>query len=116
MSIDPGLMALKALFAKAEHTFDPEAFRTAVMARIDRERRRTIVAWTVVGIAIVAAFLLLATPVLTAMSMATELLPVSLVEIETDWLRMLLAPINSVAAAVAIGALALRKFFRRIFS
>jgi hypothetical protein len=113
MSIDPGL---KALFDKAGYSFDPDAFRAAVMAQIDRERRRSILVWSIVGVAAVTGFVFLATPVLTAASMASELLPVSLVEIETQWLRQLLAPINSVAAAVAIGALALRKFFRRIFS
>ena len=49
----------------------------------------------------VAVLALLAAPVFEAMSMATRLLPVSLVEIETDWLRQLLAPMNSVAAAIA---------------
>jgi hypothetical protein len=47
--------------------------------------------------------------------MATQVLPVPLLEIETEWLRLLLSPINSVAAAIAVAALGLRKFFRRIF-
>jgi uncharacterized membrane protein len=113
MSIDPNI---KALFKKAEQSFDPDAFLPKVMAQINRERRRSIVVWAIVAVAAVTGFLFLATPVVTAASMATELLPVSLVEIETDWLRLLLAPINSVAAAVAIGVLLLRKFFRRISS
>lgn len=113
MIIDP---RLKALFGKAEQSFDPDAFLATVMAQINRERRRSLLVWAVVGVAFITGFLLLATPVLTAASMATELLPVSLVEIEADWLRLLLAPINSVAAAVAISVLAIRKFFRRISS
>jgi len=40
---------------------------------------------------------------------------VGLIEIENQWAQQLLAPINSVAAAIAIGALGIRKFYRRIF-
>lgn len=113
MSIDP---RLEALFDKARHSLDGDAFLAGIMARIDRERRRSLLVWAGLGIFLVVAVLLLAAPVLTAASMATELLPVSLVDIESEWLRLLLAPINSVAAAIAIGVLAIRKFFRRISS
>ncbi len=113
MSIDP---RLEALFDKARQSFDGDAFLAGIMARIDRERRRSLLVWAGLGIFLVVAVLLLAAPVLTAASMATELLPVSLVDIESEWLRLLLAPINSVAAAIAIGVLAIRKFFRRISS
>ena len=44
-----------------------------------------------------------------------QLLPVSLIEVETEWLQMLLSPINSVAAAVAVGGLLIARFFRWIF-
>jgi hypothetical protein len=68
-----------------------------------------------VSIIAIAGLSFLAPPVIEAISMASSLLPVSLVEIETQWLQQLLAPINSVAAAVAMGALGIRKFYRRIF-
>jgi hypothetical protein len=112
MSIDP---RLQALFAKAEQAFDGEAFVRGVMARIDRGRHRLLLAWATVSIIAIAGLSFLAPPVIEAISMASSLLPVSLVEIETQWLQQLLAPINSVAAAVAIGALGIRKFYRRIF-
>ncbi len=111
MSIDP---KLQALFAQARRVFDRDAFVRDVMALVDRERRRTLWMWAGLSVAAIAALALLATPVFAALSMATQLLPVSLVEIETDWLRQLLAPMNSVAAAIAIGVLLLRKFLRRI--
>ena len=57
----------------------------------------------------------LALPIIEAVRMASSLLPVSLVDIETRWLQLLLAPINSVAAGIALGALGIRKFFRWIF-
>ena len=112
MSIDP---RLQALFAKAEQAFDGEAFVRDVMARIDRGRHRLLLAWAGVSILAIGGLSLLAPPVIEAIAMASSLLPVSLVEIETEWLQQLLAPINSVAAAIALGALGIRKFYRRIF-
>ena len=106
---------LQALFAQAEQEFDDDAFTREVMGRVDRGRRTTVLLWSglgVVGITIVA---LLAGPLTAAVGFASQLLPVSLVDIETRWLQLLLSPINSVAAAIAIGALLVRRFFRWIF-
>jgi len=106
---------LQALFTQAAREFDRDAFARAVMARIDAERRRTVVLWLGLGTAAVVVLVLLATPVFTAAAMATQFLPTSLIEIESGWLRQLLSPVNSIAAAIAIGALLVRKFVRGIF-
>ena len=113
MSIDP---RIQTLFAQAEQIFDRDAFLRRVMRRIDRERRRSLLVWAALSIVMIAGLALLAPPVVTALEMATKLLPVSLVDIETKWLQLLLAPINTVAAAIAIGALAIFTFFRKILS
>jgi hypothetical protein len=112
MTIDP---RLQALFAAAEQALDREAFLSDVMARIDRSRRRLLLVWAGVSLVAIVGLALLASPVIAAIAMATDLLPVSLVEIETRWMQQLLAPINSIAAAIALGALGIRKFFRWIF-
>jgi hypothetical protein len=104
---------LQALFTQARQAFNGDAFSRAVLERIDRERRRALLAWSAFGLAGVVVFALLANPLFTALAMATELLPMSLVDIETDWLRQLASPINSIAAAVAIVALGIHRFFRR---
>ena len=112
MSIDP---RLQALFAQAEQALDRDAFRRDVMARIDRGRHHLLLVWAALSIVGIVALALLASPVLTAIEMASNLLPVSLVDIETRWLQQLFAPINSVAAGIALGVLGIRKFFRWIF-
>jgi hypothetical protein len=112
MTIEPKLLAL---FTEAEQVFDRDAFARTVMARIDAERRRTVLLWAGLGAIAIVALVFLAAPVLTALGMATDLLPSTLLDIETGWLEQLLSPINSVAAAIALGALALRKFYRSIF-
>lgn len=106
---------LMALFAQAETEFNDAAFVADVMRMIDGQRRRTMLVWSVIVVIALASFALVAGPVVAAVTMATELLPTSLVNIETDWLQQILAPINSIAAALALGFLAIRKFYRRLF-
>lgn len=105
---------LQALFAEAQQVFDDEAFTRAVLERIDGQRRRAILAWSLFGLAGLILLALLAQPVFATLTMATQLLPVSLVDIETGWLRQLASPINSVAAVIALGILGIRKFVRRV--
>jgi hypothetical protein len=109
---DPKLMAL---FEEAEAEFDDAAFAEDILRAIDGQRRRTMLMWSAAMLVAIACLSLVASPVVTALSMATDLLPTSLVSIESDWLQKLLAPINSVAAALVLGILAIRRFIRRIF-
>ena len=111
-SRDPNL---EKLFARAEQDFQHDSFAAHVLRQIDRERRRMLLVWFALIVLALACLAFLASPVLTAFSMASKVLPVPLLEIETEWLRLLLSPINSVAAAIAVAALGLGKFFRRIF-
>lgn len=106
---------LQALFSGAVQEFDRDAFTNRVMAKIDRDRRKIVVFWSVTGISSLVVIALLASPLATAVGFVSSVLPASLVNVETDWLRQLLSPVNSVAAAIAVGALALHRFYRRIF-
>lgn len=106
---------LQALFVQAERDFRDDEFAANVLHQINRERRKTLLVWSVLSILALTCLALLASPVFTTIGMATQLLPVSLVEVETEWLRLLLSPINSVAAAIAVAALGIRKFFHWIF-
>ena len=106
---------LEARFAQANAELDDPGFRLELMRSIDRERRRTLVVWTAFVAAAIVCVALFAVPLVSALKMATSLLPNSLVSVEADWLQQLLAPVNSVAAAIALGFLALRKLYRRLF-
>ena len=105
---------LTALFAQAEQEID-DSFVQDVLRQIDQERRRILIIWSVLGLFVLVCLVFLAAPVLSAVNFAGQLLPVSLVDVETDWVRQLLSPVNSVAAAIAVLVLGVRKFFRRIF-
>lgn len=106
---------LQALFAQAEEAFENEEFIGMVMARIDRSRRRTLVLWLVIAAVAIACLALLAAPLMSAIALFSRLLPAELVTVDTEWLKLLISPVNSVAAAIAVGALALRKVYLRIF-
>ena len=109
---DPQLMAM---FAEAKSEFDDPGFRLKLMRSIDRERRKTLIVWTAFVAAGFVCIALFAPPVVTAANMVTSLLPNALVSVEADWLQQLVAPVNSVAAAIALGFLLLRKLYRRLF-
>ncbi len=106
---------LQALFDQAEQSFDGERFLADIMRRVDRQRQRAVLGWSLVGIVALIGFAFVASPVLAAVEFVSRFLPVSLVNVETEWLQMLLSPINSVAAAIAIGGLLVAKFLRRLF-
>ena len=106
---------LRALFAAAEQEFDAGAFRSGVMARIDAQRRRTVIAWSLLSLVAIVVLIAMATPVIDALRLANQFLPVSLVDVETDWLRQVLSPVNSIAAAIALAAVAVQMFYRKIF-
>ena len=106
---------LQALFDQAEQPFDGHRFLADIMRRVDRQRQRVVLAWSVFGLVALIVFALVASPIFTAVELVGQFLPVSLVEFEAEWLQMLLSPINSIAAAIAIGGLAIAKFFRWIF-
>ena len=105
---------LQDLFSQAEQGFRNDSFADGVLLQINRERRKTLLVWSVLSVLALAGLAILASPILAALGMATQLLPVSLVEIEAEWLRLLLSPVNSVAAVIALAALGIRKFFRWI--
>ncbi len=109
---DPNIVAL---FAEAEAELNDSAFAGDVMQMIDDQRRNTMLVWSALVLAVLACFALVATPVMMALGMATELLPTSLITLESDWLQELLAPVNSVAAALAFGIFMLLRFYRRLF-
>ena len=106
---------LQALFTQAEQAPDHDAFARSVMARIDQTRRRTLLLWAVAAAVAIGCLAFLAAPLVSAIVLLSNLLPTELVAIDSGWLKLLLSPVNSVAAAIAVGALALRKFYKMIF-
>lgn len=108
---------LEALFDAAREELSGDAFAASVMARVDRLRRRALFGWATLAVAFLAGAWLLSGPLTGAASLLTQLMPQSLVEFDegNQLLAQLLAPVNSVAAAVAVGLLGFRFAYKKIF-
>ncbi len=106
---------LQTLFDQAAQPFDGERFLGDIMRQVDRQRQRAMLGWSLVALTILAGFAFVASPVFAAVDLVSQFLPTALVEIDKEWLQMLLSPVNSVAAAIAVGSLLVAKFFRWIF-
>jgi len=110
---DPGL---QALFDAAPHASANSEFVAQVMADFDRQRHKIILGWIAAAVLLVPVIWWLTGPVVTTLNLATQLMPDSLIEIETNWLAQIVAPINSVAGVAGLLFLAGWMLYRKIFS
>jgi hypothetical protein len=108
---------LQKLFEIANQDLAADAFIAGVMGQIDALRRRAIIAWAVAGLVLGLAAWFLTPTVVGAVSLLSQLLPQTLVEIEdpSAIVSQVMSPLNSVAAVVAVTALAIVFAYRKIF-
>ncbi len=108
---------LEALFDAAREELASEEFAAAVMVRVAHSRRRALLGWAAVAVVLLTGAWLVSGPLTNAVNLLTQLLPQSLVEVDAGnrFLVQLLAPINSVAAVVALGLFGLRLAYKKIF-
>ena len=105
---------LEALFDAARTELAHDPFINKVMADIERRKRRVMLGWFVAAIALTPFIWLLGGPIIDAVNLVSDVLPVSLVDLNNQWLRQLLAPINSIAGVIAITLIFGLKLYRRI--
>lgn len=106
---------LLAMFDAAKEESLDEGFVNELMAHVDRNRRRGLITWSIIAAGFALIAYLLSGPVAATLQLVGHLLPTSLINIETGWMREILSPVNSVAAAFAIGVLLIRRFWKGIF-
>jgi hypothetical protein len=106
---------LQTLFAAAKQELTGEDFTAQVMSQIDKLTRRKIVGWICVGLVLIPGAWLLAGFLQDTVSVLTQVVPVSLVDVENRWLANVLSPANSIASLVALGLLGLRIAYKKIF-
>lgn len=107
---------LEALFDRAKQDAIDDDFTDQVRSRIDGLRRRALVGWTAMGLALLVVLALMAGPLTSAASLVTGLLPEALVGVDDQLMAQILAPVNSIAGALGLGFLILRLAFKKIFS
>ena len=106
---------LQSLFNMAKEELAEEAFVALVMAEIHSVRRRAVMGWICVGLVCVICGWWLAWPLQDAAHALTQILPLTLIDLDIGWPSQFLAPMNSLAGLVALGFLALRRAYREIF-
>ena len=107
---------LQTLFDNARAELIENGFTGHVMSEVERSRRRTMAIW--VGASLLGVLFLwwLMGPVLGVVEIVTGLLPTSLFDLGESWIAKIVAPINSVSAAVAAVGFGLYAGYRKIFS
>jgi hypothetical protein len=108
---------LQKLFEIANQDIAGDAFIAGIMAQIDALRRRAIIAWSVVGVLLAVAAWLLTPTLVGAVSLLSQALPQTLIEVEdtSAIVNQVFAPLNSIAAVVAITVLVIALAYRKIF-
>jgi hypothetical protein len=107
---------LENLFDVARQDLSGEVFTDRVMSQIDMQRRSAVFGWASIGVVLAICAWLLAEPILDVVTLTTQVLPQSLIELDDGWQAQLLSPVNSIASVVAFGFLGLRMAYRKIFS
>lgn len=107
---------LQGLFDVAKQDLAEEAFVAQVMSQIDSLRRRAVIGWICVGLVSVICGWWLARMLQDAVNVLTQVLPLTLIDLDIGWPAQFLAPVNSIAGLVALGLLGLRRAYREIFS
>jgi len=108
--------ALQALFTETKEELTGKAFTAQTMGEIDKLRRRAVIGWTCIGLALLVLAALLAAALQDAVLLLTQGLNLSLVNLENRWLAQILSPVNSVAGVVALGFVGLHRIYRRVFA
>lgn len=108
---------IQNLFDTARQEAPGDTFVAGVMAKVNMQRYRALLAWSVVGIVLLVAVAMLSGPVTEAVGLMTRLLPRPLVQVDfgNALLTQALAPLNSIAGVAGLGFLALGFAFRKIF-
>ena len=106
---------LQALFDAARPLEANSALVEKVMARIENNRRRTMLGWLVAGVILVPIAWWLTGPVVQIFGLAAQLRPDTLIEVEpTSVLAQATAPINSVSFIVGMVFLVAFRFFWKL--
>ncbi len=107
---------LQTLFAEAQQELVDDAFTDLVMEQTGNFKHRKTAVRISQGLVLVLALALLAIPLQDAGMALTQVLLMSLIELEDGPLNQLLAPANSIGGLLSTVLLGLRLIHKRIFS
>jgi len=104
---------LETLFAESKLEISENGFSDQVMDGVEKRRRHVFLGRIALLALLVAFELLLSEPVQNSVGAMTELLSISLFDIKTDWLAIILSPLNSVAGLIGVLLVGLLSLYRK---
>lgn len=107
---------LEKLFADAVRDLQDEEFVAGVMVRLHKQRRRELVFLLAASLVAAPALWLVASPLNDSLPLVMEFVSRPLAETDNVLAASILSPLNSVATLLALGLLALRTVYRRLFA
>ncbi len=108
---------LQALFDAARPVDADSAFVARVMGELEKDRRRTVLGWIIAGLLLVPIAWWLTGPLMSIFGLAAQLMPDTLIEVEsTSLVAQLTAPINSVSFVVGVVFLVAFRLFWKLRS
>jgi len=105
---------LESLFSQAEHELVEDKFTVQVMAGVKKRRRNVLIGRLAIVALLVALELLLSAPLQNTAGAITQVLGMSLIEVESEWLSLVFAPLNSIAGVLGMLLLSMQFLYRRM--
>ena len=105
---------LESLFSQAECELVEDKFTVQVMDRVQKRRRNVLIGRFAIVALIIVLELLLSTPLQNTAGVITQALGTSLIEVESEWLTLVFAPLNSIAGLIGMLLLGMQFFYRRM--
>ena len=104
---------LETLFAESKLEINENGFSDQVMDGVEKRRRNAFLGRIALLALLVAFELLLSEPVQHSVGAMTEMLSSSLFDIKSDWLAIILSPLNSVAGLIGVLLVGLLSLYRK---
>ena len=105
---------LEELFAQADTPLVENGFTSDVMAKVGKRRRNVWIGRVTIVALIFALEFLLSAPIQNSVGAMTRALSTDLIEIQNEWLSLILGPMNSIAGLVGAILIGLHFFYRRM--
>ena len=105
---------LESLFAQADREPADDDFNAQVMAHVERRRRNVLLGRFAIVALLVALEALLSAPLQNSVGVFTQVLSTTLVELQNEWLALVVAPLNSIAGLIGMLLLGLHYLYRKM--
>ena len=105
---------LESLFAQTDCDLAEDDFNAQVMAHVERRRRNVLLGRLAIVALLIALEVLLSAPLQNTVGLFTQVLSTTLVELENEWLALVVAPLNSIAGLIGMLLLGMHHLYRKM--